>query len=196
MITEDTPFIRDQTAVLDVDGRSVVVRPIVPSDRAALASGLAELSPRSRVLRFFRELDGLSNRELRYLTELDYDDHFAWVAYLPGPEPVGLGVARYIRLNDEPTVAEAAAVVRDGWQRKGIGGALVSLLAHSAVDHGIRAFRMYVLADNESLVDRLRSEQVTAVLVDSVFEVDVTLPLSAPSEAATSVLDHIARASG
>ena len=62
------------------DGRRVRVRLITPADKSGLAAGLARMSPRSRYLRFHRMVERLSDDELRYLTEVDMRNHFAWVA--------------------------------------------------------------------------------------------------------------------
>lgn len=52
----------------------------------------------------------LSSAQLRYLTEIDHVNHMAWIAVDPqvAGEP-GLGVARYVRLEPDPTVAASSA---------------------------------------------------------------------------------------
>ena len=192
----DDAFIRDRTGAVDlVDGTSITVRPIVGSDKDALQEGLQRLSPESRFLRFFSDVARLSDKDLRYLTEIDYRDHFAWVAFHEPEheEPEGVGVGRYVRLAEEPEVAEAAIAVVDAWQRKGVGTVILSLLAQTAMEHGIVVFRIYVLDDNAELVNRMEREHITVRHTDGVYEVDVALPLEQPSAAARSVLEHIAR---
>ncbi len=138
-------------AVLD-DGTKILFRPIVPEDKALLQEGLTRLSPQSRYLRFFSPIDHFSERQLRYLTEIDYENHFAWVA-LRADEPVspGIGVARWVRLQGRPEVAEGAVVVVDDYQGKGIGKTLLWLAAYSAIERGVRAFQMYTLGDNAAV---------------------------------------------
>ena len=63
----------------------------------------------------------------------------------------GLGVARFVRLHDEPTVAEAAVTVVDDVQRKGLGRLLATTLAEAARERGVHTFRADVLADNEPM---------------------------------------------
>ena len=191
----DEPFIRSRTSDVTLpDGSAITVRPIAADDKAGLADGVASLSPRSRYLRFFNDVERLSDRDLRYLTEIDYVDHFAWVATTAGTsEPSGVGVARYIRLGADDPVAEAAVAVIDPWQGRGVGGVLLSLLAQSAVDNGIRTFRTYVLAENSDLVERLRRERVETRRDGDMYEVDVALPLERPAASARRVLEHVAR---
>jgi len=131
------------------DGTRIVVRPVLPEDKERLRDGFALLSPRSRYRRFLTALGHLSDEQVRYLTEVDYADHMAWVALDPSaPTQPGVGVARYVRLPEEPTVAEAAVTVLDAYQGKGVRTILQVALAGSALEHGIRSFRGYVLAEN------------------------------------------------
>ena len=60
----------------------------------------------------------------------------------------GIGVGRYIRLKDDPEVAEVAITVVDAYQGKGLGTLLLGMLAATARVAGVRKFRAYVLEDN------------------------------------------------
>ena len=55
-----------------------------PADRPKLVDAMAELSPESRRRRFFTAKESLNPASLTYMTELDYVDHFAWVALADG----------------------------------------------------------------------------------------------------------------
>ncbi len=195
MVEPDPEFISARTMVLPLaDGGRILVRPIVPSDRAELAEAVTKLSPRSRRLRFFQGKDELSDEELRYLTDIDYHDHFAWVARDPDADgQPGVGVARYVRLPGDGDVAEPAVTVLDDYQHRGIGSLLFALLAAAAVDNGIRRFRGYVLDDNLALLESLdadiRHEE------PGVATVDIPLPLDAglyPSETLRRLLKGVA----
>lgn len=136
------------------DGTRVLLRPIQPDDAWRLSEGLARLSPRSRYLRFHRDLESFTPEQLAYLTEVDHHDHEAWVALDPDDlDAPGFGVARYVRLADEPTVAEAAVTVLDDVQGRGLGTLLFRQLAVSAIEHDIRTFRTYVLAEQEDVLE-------------------------------------------
>lgn len=138
--------------VLD-DGTRVRLRPIRPDDKNRLAVGLAMLSPESRYLRFFRNVDHFTDDQLRYLTEVDFVDHFAWMADLPdAPGEPGIGVARWIRLKDAPEEAEAAVTVADEFQGRGVGTALLWVLARSAFERGVEAFRVAVMGENHPML--------------------------------------------
>ena len=138
------------------DGTRIRFRPIRPDDKQRLAHGLARLSPESRYLRFFRNVDHFTQDELRYLTEVDFVDHYAWIADLPDlPGQPGIGVARWIRLRDAPSEAEAAVTVGDAMQGRGIGTALLWLLARSALEQGVEAFRVAVMGENHPMLHLL-----------------------------------------
>jgi GNAT superfamily N-acetyltransferase len=157
------------------DGTRVLLRPILPEDKDRLREGLRLLSPESRYLRFHSPVTKLTDEQLRYLTEIDYHDHMAWVALdEDNPDVPGIGVARYVRLADEPTIAEAAVTVLDAYQGRGVGTLLLGLLARSARAAGIDTFRNYVLLENDAMLDLF--DQLGATRVDEgggVYRVDM-----------------------
>lgn len=143
------------------DGTRVVVRPIRSEDAATLREAYARLSPSSRYRRFFGGVSELSADVLRYLTNVDGTNHFAIVAGTESPDlktEKGIGVARFIRLHDDPEVAEPAVTVIDDMQGKGVGRILLTALTEAARERGIHRFRAQVLASNapiRSLLDEV-----------------------------------------
>lgn len=146
---------RHSRAVTLADGTTIQVRPIAPGDRSLLLEGLERLSQESRWFRFHRPVSRLTDQELRYLTEIDYFDHFAWVAVTTDDPITGIGVARYVRDAAAPEVAEAAIVVADEWQGRGVGTILLELLALSASRRDIRVFRAFVAEGNHRTMQLL-----------------------------------------
>jgi GNAT superfamily N-acetyltransferase len=132
---------------LDGDER-VLIRPIRPGDKALLAAGMEHLSARSAYQRFLVPKSELTAAELRYLTEVDFVDHVAFVAVRPAEPDVLVGVGRWIRSTDDPAVAEIAFVVADDLQRRGLGTALAEALAEAARERGVRRFVATMLPDN------------------------------------------------
>ena len=157
------------------DGTEVRFRRIRPEDKELLQRGFEMLSPQSRYRRFFSMVDHLSEKQLRYFTEVDFVNHYAWLAGIhDGP---GLGVARWIRLKDEPTVAEGAVTVIDPYQHRGIGKALLWLGARSAIESGIRAIRVNVLSENDPVLGWLKDVGSSpGRWTSGVLEVDIPLP--------------------
>src|SRR3954447_10799365 len=119
------------------DGTELLVRPIRPTDKARLAAGLTRLSETSRQKRFLGPKPKLTQSELRYLTEVDGHDHYAVVATDPADGDI-VAVARWVRLKTDPESAEAAVVVCDALQGKGLGRTLARMLADAAVAEGVR----------------------------------------------------------
>lgn len=133
------------------DGTEILVRAIRPGDGPVLSKGLRQLSPASRYGRFHSGRTRLSSAELRYLTHVDYRDHMAWLVFDATARPhEGLAVGRYVRLEDEPRLAEVAITVCDDRQGCGLGTLLFDALARVARKNGIEAFRAHVLAGNEA----------------------------------------------
>lgn len=142
------------------DGTPVLVRAIRPEDATELQAGFARLSALSRYSRFLSSPLELSESALEYLTHVDFKDHVALVAFgplCPGGKTIGLGVARFIRLVEEPEVAEAAVTVIDAVQARGIGTLLVKLVGQAALERGIRLFRAEVLHSNTPIQQILRA---------------------------------------
>lgn len=133
------------------DGTQIAVRPIRGSDREALSDAFERLSPESRYRRFFRPLSRLSSSDLSYLTEVDHEDHEALAAFTTVGELVG--VARYIRSEEDPAYAEVAVTVADDWQSRGVGTLLLRRLIGRARESGITHFLALVLGDNRDAVE-------------------------------------------
>lgn len=123
-------------------------------------------------------MGAFTETQLRYLTEIDYDDHFAWVAFdAEDTAHPGVGVARYIRDHDDRAVAEPAVAIVDDFQGRGLGTLLLDLLAVSAVEHGVRHFRAYVLRDNGPMRDMLEARRARFEFDEpGVLRADVPLP--------------------
>lgn len=131
------------------DGLRVLVRPVVPADAPELDEGFRHLSKETVRHRFLEPIKRLTPAQVRYLTLVDNRSHIALgAAVLEGGAERGIGVARCVRLEREPQVAEFALVVTDRYQGRGVGQLLLRRLARSALDNGIRTFRGYVRDDN------------------------------------------------
>lgn len=146
------------------DGTRLYIRHVKPGDKELIAKAWLLLSEESQRKRFLAPKPRLTQRDLRYLTELDGHDHVALIALrLDNPRRV-VGVARYVRLPGDPESAEVAVTVADNMQGQGIGKALSILLADEARGRGIKRFTAAILSDNrpalrlmETMSQRLES---------------------------------------
>jgi GNAT superfamily N-acetyltransferase len=160
------------------DGTLAILRPISASDKGRLQRGLQLLSPRSRRLRCSRAAEQLSERELRYLTEVDHRDHVEWVALDPAhPELPGMGIGGYVRSSRRPDVAEAALTVVDHYQGRGLGTLLLAAVMQSARANGVRVLRNYVRADNATMLEVFDQLGATRRSYEpGLYEIDLPLP--------------------
>jgi len=142
------------------DGRSVAIRPILPTDLGALKMFFTALSPRSRALRFHAPMKELPDQTLREFTAVDCASHVALVAEVlaAGADRPGALVAeaRYVR-NAGSDSAEFALVVADGWRRAGLGTSMMRVLLRHARLAGVRRLCGDAIADNEAVRDFMAS---------------------------------------
>jgi len=144
------------------DGLTVRVRPIRPADAPKLLEMWHRLSSETIRMRFFalREMD---ERSIRYFTDLDYRDRFAFVAETGGDI---VGVSRFERLAEDPTNAEFAVLVEDAHQGRGIGTVLLRALVRPAEDMGVKGFVGEVLSENSRMLRMMRDAGLAPVVTD------------------------------
>jgi CRP-like cAMP-binding protein len=126
------------------DGTPAGLRPVYPGDQQELMRG--ELfSARTRYQRF-RGAGQVTPALARYLTEVDYVDHFAWVA-VDGAD-VLIGGVTYVRSASDVALADISLMIKDEFQGRGLGTLLLGAVAIAARRNGIARFSADVLAEN------------------------------------------------
>ena len=136
--------------MIGVDAR---VRPLQDDDAVRLVRMFHRLSAQTVVRRFFTLMPKLDGPVLRALTSIDHRRHEVLVAAV-GDEIVAL--ADYHVHRDDPTVADVAVLVEDGWQHHGLGRRLMRQLTRLARERGIEQFHADVLADNRPAIGLIR----------------------------------------
>ena len=136
------------------DGALVTVRPVLPQDlqleRAFVAQGLTS---RSRYQRFQVGMTELPHSVARYLTEVDYQDHFALVVETFGAAGhLQIADARFVRHDASPPSAEFALAIADAWQGRGLGRRLLRTLMAAARARGLELLFGDVLHDNHAML--------------------------------------------
>jgi acetyltransferase len=143
--------------ILLADGRSVTVRPVLPSDFEAERRFVVELSPQSRHRRFHIGIATLPDAMLQSFTHIDYRSHVALVAVAgDGTAPGLVADARYALL-DDVAHAEFAIAVADDWQGIGLGRELLIRLGTHARRSGLRRLYGDILRDNAPMIGLVRS---------------------------------------
>ena len=171
------------------DGTPIRLRLVAPEDKALLRAGFERLSAESRYSRFLAPKTSLTDDELRYLCEVDHENHFALGAVREEGDghggAIGIGIARFIRLADGVT-AEAAIAVADEYQGQGLGRLLFVRLCAAAAERGIERFRCEVLGSNTGMAALLAhvSPERTIEVGGGVMSIELALPNVAPHEPA------------
>lgn len=137
------------------DGTSIELRPIRPADASSLQAALLQLSERTRFLRFHAPRGPFSADELRTLTDVDGETHFALAAFTPGSQRL-VAVGRFVRGSDSAAAAELALVVADPVQGKGLGQLLLSRLREAALERNVTRFIGSMLDENRAMRGLLR----------------------------------------
>lgn len=147
-------------------GQQVNLRLIRPEDTALLVDLFHNLSPETRRLRFHLYTERMPEEEVWRnaitLSNLDPQRHVAVVATVieADGEEHAIGVARFARAMLEEREAEVAIVVRDDFQRKGVGRVLLIRLAEKARELGITHFSGWVMAENIHLMKLIKRLEV------------------------------------
>ena len=159
------------------DGGTAHVRPIRPDDGERLVALHGRLSRESIYYRFFSPHPRLSEKEVRHFTTTDFVNRLALVLML-GDELIA--VARYDRDLENLDEAEAAFVVDDAHQRRGIATLLLEHLASAARRRGIIRFTAITLPDNRAMgiVFRQAGFASKAGFADGVLAFTLQLDLS------------------
>ena len=134
------------------DGTLVTIRPIRPEDEPLMVQFHHTLSERSVYLRYFCSLSLSTRVEHDRLVRIcfaSYDRGFALVADRTNPETGQhevLGVGRFSAINRFE--AEAAVLVSDQWQGRGLGTELLARVARVAREEKLRRLSGEILRDN------------------------------------------------
>jgi RimJ/RimL family protein N-acetyltransferase len=152
------------------------IRPIEPSDKAAIVAAVEQSSADAIYHRFLNPHGRLTAAELRYFTEVDHRDHDALIAVDPATG-IGVGVARYVRDLKRRDSAEIAVSVLETWQGRGVGKALLRGLADRARAENVSRFTALMLADNRPMRRLLEylGEPVTLATGSGTVELAVDL---------------------
>jgi len=134
------------------DGTEVTIRPIRPEDEPLMVQFHTTLSERSVYLRYFCSLSLSTRVEHERLVRIcfgSYDRGFALVADRKNPETGQhevLGVGRFSAINRAE--AEAAVLVSDRWQGRGLGTELLAGVARVAREEKFQKLSGEILRDN------------------------------------------------
>jgi len=164
------------------DKTRVFLRPLRLTDEPMLRDLFYTLSPESVRYRFFQMLKSMPHEKIQELLRVDYEDDMAMVVLTDSKESASMVAIAHYRKNPQSNFAEAAFLVRDDWQGKGIGTALMKALAESARKNAIAGFTAEVLMQNHGMLRIFHrcGYALESKLVEGVYS--LRIPFSAPRQ--------------
>ncbi len=140
------------------DGRAICIRAVRPDDEERLREGMAQLSDRSRYLRFFTPAPMMPDHVIEKLVDVDGHRHLAWGAILSdNPEHQAIAVVHAVRSEENSRRAEFAITVLDEFHGQGLARMLSAVLLVHCKLEGIATLDAQVLLENRPAIRLLRS---------------------------------------
>ena len=133
-------------------GLEIFLRPAKISDEPLLKEFVYSLSDQSLYRRFISRRTDMPHEFLQKFVIIDYAEEmaiFAVTGHAQKEEIIGVG--RYY-IDKKTHTAEAAFVVRDDFQKRGIGTELLKYLTYLAQKQGLLGFTADVLVDNKPML--------------------------------------------
>jgi GNAT superfamily N-acetyltransferase len=150
--TSSTIFSDDGVDVLLRDGSSVRLRAVQPDDCHRVRQFFADLSPESRLFRFFTV--GWPTEQM-LATTLQSGDGRTVTLVAERANDI-CGVATWARESDTDAIAEVAFAISDGLRGCGLGTRILERLAEFAQPAGVARFEAWVLPDNTDMLHAFR----------------------------------------
>ena len=158
---------------------AVATRPVRPADQTLFYRLWGRLSRETVYRRFHAPVRTLPEESVRHLVTVDHDLREAVVAVVGGEV---IGVARYDRPLDDPSIAEVAVLVEDAWQGMGVGRQLLGELSALAARRGVRRLTATVQPDNAAVLGLVRRLLPDSTVTPDVDVYAISSPLAAAAE--------------
>jgi RimJ/RimL family protein N-acetyltransferase len=158
------------------DGTAVTVRPIQPNDIYLLRKMHRRLSMNTLFYRYLRVYTPTS-ADLTQICNISDEIGGAYVVTTGQLFERIVAVVYYLKHKQQPDTAEAAFLVEDRFQGRGLGHILWQRLVRHGQQHGITAFEAYVHPDNATMLHLIRKSglPVTDEVVYDLHEIRVQL---------------------
>jgi acyl-CoA hydrolase/GNAT superfamily N-acetyltransferase len=174
---EDLIFLEDyKTRVELKNGRTMSVRPLLPSDEIAYRNFFYSLKEETIYLRFFRHINVFSRKMAQeHWAHLDYRKNISLIGLVrnKGNKQI-VAIGTYAAADDR--MAEVAFLVREDFQELGIAGHLLAQLRKIAVANGFKGFCASVLPENKAMLHVFRKHFPGAGIKQTPGEVEIVMP--------------------
>jgi len=145
-------------------GKVLAVRPVSAEDEAALADFFDRVSDEDRRFRFFTPRKHLTHEQLVPLVEVD---HVQTEGFLAIDEETGAVVSHAMLACDKQLdTGEIAVAVCSNWRGKGVGWAMLDVLADAGRARGLRRVIAIEDRDNHAAIELEREKGFTPHGVD------------------------------
>ena len=128
-------------------GRSGFARSCRPTP-TEIAEAIESADRETLLHRFFTAAPHITNQQIHYLAEVDYQRRLALIAR--DDDGRGVAVARY-ECHPQSCIAEVAVAVDPGWRGQGLATELLRLLEEPARENGFDALDAVYLPDNHAV---------------------------------------------
>ena len=146
MLAEDTAAAPHITELKTRSGATLAVRPVTLADEPLLEEFFDRVNDEDRRFRFLSAHKHLDHKVLAPLIEVD---HFRTESFIAFDEASGVVVGHAMLACDNPLdTGEIAISVCGNWRGKGVGWALLDVLAEAARHRGLR--RVISIEDREN----------------------------------------------
>jgi acyl-CoA hydrolase/GNAT superfamily N-acetyltransferase len=140
-----------RTTMLLENGTLVKFRAMNPTDEPGTRDLFYSLSQETVYYRYMSHMKRIPRKQLQNFVYVDHRNEVAIVGTVPeahGEDIIAIG--RYY-LDQKTNRAEVAFVVRDDWQKQGIGSFIMKHMANIAKRNGIAGFTAEVMRDNKPM---------------------------------------------
>ena len=179
---EDLMFIEDYKSRLELrDGRTMFVRPLLPSDEIAYRNFFYSLKEETVYLRFFQHISVFSRKMAQaHWAHLDYRQNISLIGMVrqKGNQEI-MAIGTYA--GGDNTHAEVAFVVREDFQGLGIASYLLAQLEKIAVANGYQGFSASVLPQNQGMLRVFKKRYPEAVFTPGAGETEVAMTFDSSS---------------
>jgi acyl-CoA hydrolase/GNAT superfamily N-acetyltransferase len=178
---DDLIFLEDyKTSHKLRNGRSMELRPIMPSDEFSSRNFFYSLQERTIYHRFFYKRKIFGHKEVQNeLASVDYHQNMTLIGLMvQGGHKEIMAVASYAQEKDS-TLAEVAFVVGEDFQGLGVASIMMDRLENIARKNGLTGFTAIVLKENKAMQHVFNKRYPNSKIQDTGEEVNFTMMFDA-----------------
>ncbi len=160
------------------NGKTMSVRPLLPSDEIAYRNFLYSLQERTIYLRFFHNIGVFTHQMAQsHWANLDYRKNISMIGVVrnKGDKQI-VAMATYAEVDSDS--AEVAFLVHEDFQGMGIASYLLQELETIALDNGYQFFSATVLAENAGMLHVFKKRYPKAKIINHDGEIELQMKLN------------------